>query len=250
VITGLPPGMTFDPVTGLISGRPNRPGVFQVQVTATNVAGRSAPVSTSFSVAALPTGVVGSFAGLIEPNLAINQSLGGRVEMITSTTGAFSGRVTLPGGGESITGVLDVALNGEAKVVVPVGAMTLELTLLPGPQTFSGTLEETPGSSTVVSGWRNVWTAANPATAYEGRWNMGLEIPSTAVGDAAIPQGDGFASLVVSAATGRATVTGRLGEGSLLFSIGIVNQAGEVMVQQFADGGVSSIQGRGRRRRR
>ncbi len=244
VITGLPPGMTFDPVTGLISGRPKGPGVFQVQVTASNVAGRSAPVSTSFSVAALPTGVVGSFAGLIEPNLAINQSLGGRVEMITSSTGAFSGRVTLPSGGESITGVLDVALNGEAKVVVPVGAMTLELTLLPGPQTFSGTLGETPGSSTVVSGWRNVWTAANPATVYEGRWNMGLEIPSTAVGDAAIPQGDGFASLVVSAATGRATVTGRLGEGSLLTSIGFVNQAGEVMVQQFADGGVSSIQGR------
>jgi hypothetical protein len=115
------------------------------------------------------------------------------------------------------------------------------LALEPSAQTVLGTL----GNGlvlTAVNGERNRWSAANPATVHVGRWNAGLAIPVEAEGQEAIPQGDGFASFTVTKA-GVTTLAGRLADGSVLTGSGFVTGTGTVLVQQFLDGGVSSVQG-------
>lgn len=241
VITGLPPGMRYDPVTGLITGRPTRAGTFNVRVTASNVAG-SSTTSATLTVAALPPGVVGRFAAAVAPDVALTGLLGGRVELMTSGTGSFSGMIDLPTGREVFAGSLDAAVNGECEVSVPLsGSRVLELLLEPSSQTLTGTLGDGM-VTTAVTGERNRWSAANPATVHVGRWNAGLQIPVEAEGQEAVPQGDGFTSITVTN-TGATTLAGRLADGSVLTGAGFVTGAGTVLVQQFFDGGVSSVQG-------
>jgi hypothetical protein len=93
-----------------------------------------------------------------------------------------------------------------------------------------------------VTGERNRWSAANPATVHVGRWNAGLQIPVEAEGQEAVPQGDGFASFTVTP-DGLATMAGRLADGTVLTVAGFVTQTGTVLVQRFLDAGVSSLQG-------
>jgi PKD repeat protein len=49
--TGLPPGLTLNPLTGTISGTPTTPGTYVVTITATNSGGTSAPVTLTIVVA-------------------------------------------------------------------------------------------------------------------------------------------------------------------------------------------------------
>ena len=46
----LPPGVTLTPATGVISGTPTTGGVFNINVTATNGAGTSAPIAVTFTI--------------------------------------------------------------------------------------------------------------------------------------------------------------------------------------------------------
>jgi hypothetical protein len=66
-ITGgaLPPGLTLDPATGIISGTPTTSGVFAYSITATDFLGTTTPVDCSYSVPAL----AGSCAERFGPKL-------------------------------------------------------------------------------------------------------------------------------------------------------------------------------------
>src|SRR5271155_3886254 len=50
--TPLPPGMTFDPATGLISGAATAPGVYVINLTATNGDGTSAALQIAIGIQA------------------------------------------------------------------------------------------------------------------------------------------------------------------------------------------------------
>ena len=52
--TGLPPGLSLNPVTGTISGRPLRTGIFGVSVTAQDRAGASASIAFGWTIGAAP----------------------------------------------------------------------------------------------------------------------------------------------------------------------------------------------------
>lgn len=241
VIMGLPPGMSYNPVTGAIFGKATRAGAFTVRVTASNVAGSSSTTAT-LTVAALPPGVVGRFVAAVAPEAVINEGLGGRVELTTTSSGSFSGMIDLPTGRETFSGALETALNGESEVSVSIsGNRVLECVLEPTSQTLAGTLGDGMVAA-AVTGERNQWSAANPATVHVGRWNAGLQIPVEAEGQEAVPQGDGFASFTVTP-DGLATMAGRLADGTVLTGAGFVTQTGTVLVQRFLDAGVSSLQG-------
>jgi sugar lactone lactonase YvrE len=241
VIVGLPPGISYNPATGALSGKATRAGTFTVRVTASNVAGSSSTTAT-WRVAALPPGVVGRFAAAVAPDAALSGSLGGRVELTTTSMGLVSGVLDLRTGREAFTGALDAALNGECALSVSIsGGRVLELVFEPMGQTMVGTL----GNglvTTAVSGEGNPWSATTPATVHVGRWNAGLQRPVEAEGQEAVPQGDGFASFTV-APDGLATMAGRLADGTVLTGAGFVTRTGTVLVQRFLDAGVSSVQG-------
>ncbi len=55
--SGLPAGLSFNTLTGLVSGTPTQSGTFNVTFTATNARGQSAVSSTTFTIAAGPPSI-------------------------------------------------------------------------------------------------------------------------------------------------------------------------------------------------
>lgn len=129
--TGLPPGLTLNTATGLISGTPTTPGTFNASVTASNGAGTSvaravtitiallAPTITSvasasgtvtlpFSYQIVATGTPTSFGATgLPPGLSINSATG-LISGTPSAPGTFS--TTVSATNASGTGTLVVAI--------------------------------------------------------------------------------------------------------------------------------------------
>ena len=94
--TGLPAGISIDPVTGLISGIPTGTGNSQreVTITASNSFG-STSVTKTLYIYGLPCGVVGEFKGLIQRDGGLNGGFGGYFDLEIAATGIFTGSLTL-----------------------------------------------------------------------------------------------------------------------------------------------------------
>ena len=165
-ITGLPPGLVYDRVTGAISGTPTRGGTYHVTVVASNVFGSSTFVSP-LVVAPLTSSVVGKYVAIVAGDNAVNQGLGGRLDVTTTSTGSFTGTLTaattiapaVPNGSSSFIGTLSgvSGLDRTGTVVLSAGTVTF---------TISGTNGSVSGSvgSASVTGWHQ--TATSPRTGY------------------------------------------------------------------------------------
>lgn len=96
--SGLPPGLSIDPITGVISGVPTGAGnaSYMVTITATNVKG-STPVTRQLYIEGLNCSYVGRFIGLIERDGAINGGFGGSVEVNILPTATYSGFLSIAG---------------------------------------------------------------------------------------------------------------------------------------------------------
>jgi sugar lactone lactonase YvrE len=96
--SGLPPGLSIDPVTGVISGIPTGAGnaSYMVTITAKNVKG-SSQVEKSLYIEGLNCSYVGRFIGLIERDGAINGGFGGYVEVNILPTAAYTGFLSIAG---------------------------------------------------------------------------------------------------------------------------------------------------------
>lgn len=264
-VTGLPPGMTFNPLTGLISGRPTKPGTYNVKVTASNVAGSSNTETYRISVEAFPSGALGDFVGSIAPGTTSADDLGGRIDFKTTTVGTFTGSVVLEGVRHAISGTLNTdsissaSVASTAKVratfnVLRTGAPTIQFSLVLDPATngLSGTAGPLvpPATAPVdanklsVTGWRNKWSgstiaANNPRS---GKQNFHLGIPAIELNDPTIPQGKGFATITV-ALKGATTVSGRAADGSVISSSGYLGPDGQVLLFQAPYGSKGSLLG-------
>ena len=234
-ISGLPSGMTYNRTTGEIIGKPNVAGSFVIRITASNAAGSSAVQVVTIVVAALPAQSVGTFDGLIGREV-LNSGLGGKIRIVTTARGSFSGRLTLGRKVYSFVGRLDSSLPFDSTSVVSIKRRGMEpLVVSLGIDGSTGKLTGSladggdPGSLS-FSALRTVWhSVRNPAQSRQGRHVIGLDLDSAWVGQVGMPQGSGFVVIVVGK-SGSLTVSGRLADGTLLLGGAPLGPLGEVRI--------------------
>ena len=217
-ITGLPAGVTYNTATGQLGGKPTTAkAAGSFTVTASNLAGTSVVAQTfNYSVTKLPDSAVGTFSGLIEPDAnLLDAGFGGSLSLTVTSTGDFTGTLKLGVKSFALKSKLHAVAMGDPSVnlTLPRGAlspMTLTFTL-PASGHILGTIADS-GTPVVVEAWRQT-----PATTLAGYYTAAIRLPGSAtqVGDASIPQGDGYLFMTV-ASTGAVTVSGKAGDGTTL----------------------------------
>ncbi len=245
---GLPAGLKIDAFSGRITGRPSLAKsvvvIYPVTITASNGSGKALLSATANLEVRPITGVgalVGTYIGVIQSS-ALDTAFhdGGRIDLTTTTGGAYSGKLTLGSTNLSFKGgKLNVGVSGGAdfnnrnSISIPrrgLPTLTVEFDL-----NISSLLLEngqiTDGTTTSnFSGWKNQWSATNKALLYRGYYTMALEVPAAVPGDLSYPLGDGYAAFTV-ADLGTLTVAGRLADGtSFTTSTGFVGPTGQVAV--------------------
>ena len=235
-VTGLPPGITYNTTTGAISGRPTTGGNYTVTVKATNPAGTSPAVTAPFTVNGLPTGMVGTFTGIVGRDPTANGNLSSRFSITTTTTGSYTGSVTTGGTVKSIIGYLAASAP---QLTATVGTNTLVVTFAPAEDSLSGTL-----GAAVVNAWRQTWSNTHLATSHAGYYSVGLNLtdaPDKA--DATVPHGSGYATFTIGS-TGTLVVAGHAADGTAFTSATIIGPGGEIPVYSPMYSNLGSITGR------
>lgn len=238
-VKNLPPGLSIDGSTGWIRGVPRQAGTYAVEVQARNAAGTSAErVSFVLEVQELPAALVGRFQGVFPPDGEANDWLGGRYELTTTASGAFTGKAFFGKRSEAFKGLLEVATNAPTEataefawprkgLVGQQGRLTLQTDGDPACR-----LERRVGDEMVEAGqgWYIPWGGREQrADAFAGRHHLALRVTDRGEND---PAGSGFAVALVNAATGAVTTAGRLADGTAFSSGGFVGAEGEALLYQ------------------
>lgn len=255
---GLPKGLVIDKVTGLITGIPEEAPatVIPVTITAFNSV-NSDTVETNLFVHGLGT-KSGIFTAPLGRNAALNQGLGGRIDLVITANGSFSGTLCLGALKHSFKSRIITATpnltQATASFVVARGKappVRVEL-LLTDAGLMTGTVA-LGADSLAFDGWKVPWTKTAPATAYVGTkaplgsYNFALPMPpEPALSDASSPQGTGFGTFIVTRDTGATTITGRLPDDSSYTASSAVGALGQMVVFTpiYAAPNLGSLQGR------
>jgi hypothetical protein len=238
--SGLPPGLKIDKSTGVISGKPtaSKAVPYDVTLTAANARGKHS-VKVKLPVAALDPNLIGTYMAPLSRFTDLNDNLGGRLDLTTTTRGTFSGKLLLGAGTYPFTGSLDADV---ANPLSATGETTVKRGKLP-PLTLTFTLdaesnwislgEITDGTAKLeFSGWRNPWTKANPAAALAGYYTFGLAMPEGASEDEGLPQGDGYGAFTIVANTGALKMAGKLPDGTAFTNASFAGPGGEIAYYQ------------------
>jgi hypothetical protein len=247
--SGLPPGLTINTTTGLISGTPTAAGDYKaIKINATNAAGTTTVTPCWIKVDPVPANALGSFVGLVGRAGAHNTTplpngtfgLGARIDITTNPNGKFDGKLTCgPVGTYTFSGNLNTTTTN------PTGACTitrsgktplsLTFTLDVGTNLLSGYLTDTTivGPISITNGWRSTTLGVTGRT---GIHNSVAAIPHSLEGDAShptIPQGDTYFSATV-ATTGAVTLSGRTADSATvnISSSAPISPSGEVLIYQ------------------
>lgn len=237
--TGLPPGLKIDGTTGVISGKPTAVSKgaagYLVKLTAINPKGKPS-VTGRLLVQAFPDNAVGTYAAPLPRQSGLNGGLGGLLELTSTKTGTFTGKLTLGTTTLPLAGALDATPGS----LIVQGSQTLARKGLPSLQ-VSWRLDAsnhlltlgalTDGTDALAfTGWRNKWSKTTPATADFGGYHaFALEIAPTYAGNVAVPQGNGFGSFTV-AADGKLTLAGKLADGEALTGATFIGPEGQIAV--------------------
>lgn len=175
---------------------------------------------------------VGTFHGLIERNPELNANLASSIQLTTTATGLYTGKIqsglkSIPIAGQFVVSPQDLTKADLSQFIPQIGA-TLSLTLDTVSDTLSGTLKKANSAGVAVSGWRNSWTEiVGNAAKYKGLHTFALRSVS---GESAVPQGYGFGSLLIAEKTGLLTLVGSLPDGSVMTGSTFVGSAGQVLL--------------------
>ncbi|MCX6857527.1 MAG: S8 family serine peptidase [Verrucomicrobia bacterium] len=251
-VTGLPSGMTYNPLTGLITGAPSQPGTYFITVTATNAIGTSAPITFAWEVQPFPASVVGTYHGLMDRHPLYNGDFGGALTITTLPTGSFTGSLNRGMHQHSFSGTLSMGVDrstvkGEVSLTrrAPFGPLAFRFTLSTSDNRLTGTVQDptlSPPQVANITGLRAVGAADLSSSLLNSRWNTSYELPLPLVGNFTFPQGAGWGSQVVSS-TGSANWAGRLADGTVVTASSGVAAGGETRLHAMLYGFSGSIQG-------
>ena len=217
VVSGaLPAGLKLNALTGGLTGNPTVAGTngFRLQV-----ADAAATIATNeFRVVIVDVfgSLAGTYTGLIIDTNAPALASSGFIQLVLSKTGAVAGNLTLSGDKTAFKSQLD--RDGRATNIVAGASVALRLDVTGDSGQFDGTV--------TGSGYAAVLLAELPDTsrAWQGTYTLVFS-PSDAT-DSTVPQGYGYATLVVSR-TGNGSLTGVLNDGSALTARAPVSQSGQ-----------------------
>jgi hypothetical protein len=235
--TGLPAGLKCDAKTGLISGRPtaakkDKFGTvtpYDVTLTAKNAKG-SATRKFTLRVEPLPWYAVGAFAAPLGRVAALNEGLGGRLEMTILSTGLLSGKAILGTASWPFKGVLDGGPEPTATVTIKrkTGQIPLTMTFGIGGATHyllrDGSI--TDGTATLsFTGWRQA--LAEHVLDFAGYHTFGILSPPLTNA----PRATGYGSFTVSK-TGTLTLAGKTSDGETITGATFTGIGGDIMIYQ------------------
>ncbi len=192
--TGLPKGVSYDPETGVLSGRPSVAGTYTVFLAVTDQFGVSTTRTITLTVAPVPATLIGTFNGIVARDSSLNANLGGALNLVTTSSGSYTGKITLGTASYSFKGQLDGAAGGPATVTVNIPLKgLLQLTIPTDNTVATGTL-----GTAAVSAWRNPWgKTANP---YATKYLFALEPPDGEGNGSVWPAGYSTGSVTVTTA--------------------------------------------------
>lgn len=221
--SGLPSGVTFDPITGQFGGKPNRVGNHTIRVYASNAAGKSLVVEIPVTVNTLDTANLGNFDGLVARNTTIGNYLGGWVSVSVSSSGGLSGSMRMADGAYRFKGRLDASVGEEpvARITVPRGKLapfSLTLNFDTARKRASGPLSDGIYSANVRVDQRTWNARSNPASTWAGSYNIVMDLPEDLAGNEDYPQGSGFARMTLKP-DGAVRLAGKTGDG-MAFALG------------------------------
>jgi len=250
-ITGLVSGLGYDPVTGTITGRAAVPGAFIVNVSASNTAGPGAVVQAEINVLPLPPEVPGIYDGCVSRQSVLGNNLGGKLHLVLSNTGQFTGTLnlgieTLPLRGALMTDALgpidtDLIIARSA----PASALRLRMRLLLSGRSLTGSVEDgTAAAGGFVPGVNSASISAAQTThspwIYTGNYTLAASHEITGEDK---PQGYTLASFKINSS---AAVSGafKLADGTPVTFAGNVGQDGSSPVFALLYAKTGSLHGK------
>lgn len=253
-VKNLPPGLKANLTSkvngdgrnpGVIYGTPTTSGSFRVELSATTTLGAIPPVnlmmhvSNPFSQTVDGYSLAGQFSGIIDPS-ALNTGLGGSLVIKTTTSGTFTGTLTLGALKYSFSG----SFNGTTGVCTPITIirkapfttnLTLALTLdlsasSPTRGGLTGTLSD-GGPPEAVAAFREVWSKPLPASYFADAkgsvYNAALFLDSAHLNNDLFPQGVSYARITADQ-LGKINVSGKLADGTGITGSGIMWPDGQL----------------------
>lgn len=228
--SGLPRGLSLDRSSGLISGRPlELRSTVTITATASNAAGSGPSRSDSFAVNAPAAGLTQRFVATLPRSIALNQLLGGRLQIEVNSLGSLSGSLTL-GAAPALrfTSPLPTeATNPQVSISLPRqgnSSLLLNLTFNPGQSSLNATLSDASDSLPFTAK-----AAALSAVRQNliGNYTMALKVGSFHVNKPWVPQGHSVAALTLGP-QGNCNAVLLLADGSRLTLGGDLLGGGEV----------------------
>lgn len=246
-VSKLPPGVSFNASTGLLSGRPTKAGIYTLTITATNLAGISPALTYLWQIEDFPLASRGSWSGTVQ-RTSLNADLGGKISLAVSKTGSYSGKLTLASKSYSWTGRINAqpgnlpsntpfSISRGKKATPLSGSITLNL----GEGILTGSITDNTLSAD-FSGVRNPWSATTPAVPVPAVFNAALERPVSVLDSPLHPQGNGYVIHKLSP-NGIISSAGRLAEGTSFTFSSHIGQSGLLPIHALLYSKTGSIQG-------
>ncbi len=236
-VSGLPPGLTFNATTGVISGVPTRSGNYTLRVIARNVAGVAQTVNLPLNVSAI--GPLGEFQALVPRQAEWNQNLGGLLSLTTTADGAFSGFLRLGGTTHRFRGGLLSGITNSA------ASFSVNLPRKNAPAiSLSGNLSTTSINATLSQGNQSLtlagFRAVTPTGFQYSRFHTHMALADDDPEADSLPEGEGF-FVVEMISPGPARVTGVLPDGTAVTSSFPLLNGGRYLWQQNLSSGGSLL---------